>query len=562
MVYGIDLGTTYSVISKLGQDGVPEVIENYADGTSTLASAVYFPADGEPVVGKVAKNQAEVEPDRVVQFAKRYIGKENPPIHNFNGVDYDPIMVSSIILKRLKEFAEEQGNNVEDVVITCPAYFGNEERAATRQAGIIAGLNVLNIVNEPTAAALNYCSRQFAESQTILVFDLGGGTFDITLINFSVNEDSKATIEVIASSGDDRLGGVDWDEVMFQYMCEQYATASLTDKDSLDSELRLKIRGQVEEAKKGLSFMTSKNITINYNGDATRVEVSRAEFEKRSKFLVDKTMTFTKTLLETASMDASDIKTVLLVGGSTLMPMIKAAVEELFPKKSRVEQPDLAVAKGASLAAAIEFNESIRKKEIEIRKEILNKTGTDQEESKKELEKLISVKINVPGRIGRVIDKLTRSLGPAVLVEDGSYKIDNLLFVGDSVNSEATSVYGTVVDNQEKVSLTVFENFAIDRVNKHVVPSVDERGRAQHTDPALKVKVIGEVSLNLPPHTPKDTQIQVTFSSSTNGLKVTAINLATLEKAEAVIDSENTKTQAEIDEAMEFIAKMKTKSEL
>ncbi|MDR1640971.1 MAG: Hsp70 family protein, partial [Clostridiales bacterium] len=150
-VYGIDLGTTYSVIATLGANNLPEVIENYADGGYTLASAVYFAKDGDTVVGKVAKNQAEIEPERVIQYVKQEIGKKDPRIYTFNGIDYDPIRISALILKRIKEYAEEQGHEVKDVVITCPACFGNEEREATRQAGIIAGFNVLNIVNDSTA---------------------------------------------------------------------------------------------------------------------------------------------------------------------------------------------------------------------------------------------------------------------------------------------------------------------------------------------------------------------------------------------------------------------------
>ena len=178
--YGIDLGTTYSVICTLDGNGNPTVIQNQEDSSDLLASAVYFPEGGDPVVGEQAKSMKDMEPDRVVEYIKRYIGKPDAPKYEFNGQEYDPITISALILKRLKQYADEQGENVANVVITCPAYFGMDEKAATEQAGKIAGLNVLKIINEPTAAALNYCAREFKENRKIMVYDLGG-TFDLTL---------------------------------------------------------------------------------------------------------------------------------------------------------------------------------------------------------------------------------------------------------------------------------------------------------------------------------------------------------------------------------------------
>lgn len=170
-VYGIDLGTTYSAIATLDENSLPIVIPNHYDGGDLLASAVYFQEGANPenpVVGEYAKGMKDSEPDRVVEFVKRYIGRKDAPTYMFEGVQYDPITISSIILKRLKEYAGEQGHDVHDVVITCPAYFNDKQKAATKQAGEIAGLNVLNIVYEPTAAALNYCSREYKENRKII----------------------------------------------------------------------------------------------------------------------------------------------------------------------------------------------------------------------------------------------------------------------------------------------------------------------------------------------------------------------------------------------------------
>ncbi len=558
-VYGIDLGTTYSAIATLDENGMPELIENYADSIPLLASAVYFPGGGEPVVGKEAKNQFEVEPDRVVQFVKREIGKPDAQERNFDGVKYDPILISSLILKRMQKYAEEQGHEVKDVVITCPAYFGNEERDATKQAGIIAGLNVLNIVNEPTAAALNYCCREFKENRKIMVYDLGGGTFDITLFDFSVDEKGKATIDVIETGGNDRLGGIDWDARLYNYICELYTDENGVSQDEMDTELRQKIRAQVEDVKKAISNMQSKSFTVSYAGDATRLEVTREKFEEQTQDLVEQTMDFLHQLLQVAEIPAGQVDVVLLVGGSTKMPMIKAAVEGVFPGKIRVEQPDLAVAKGAALSAAIEFNERLRKR---LSGEV-DQFDTHGDNKASEIlppiteEEATSLIINVPQQVSVVKDKLSRSFGPAVFIGD-AYMIDNLLFVGDESPSEATETYGPKEDNQPAVEFTVFENVARDRINKQVTPSLDMNGNEQYTDPALKVKNIGNVRLELPPGTPKGSPIQVFFRCSAIGLEVRATNLETNESVESVITSENTKTQEELNEAVKAMTSVQT----
>lgn len=564
-VYGIDLGTTYSVISTLDDNGMPEIVVNQDEGSNLLASAVYFQEGGDPVVGEVAKNQKDIEPERVVEFVKRYIGKPDAPTYDFDGVTYDPITISSLILKRMKEYANAQGHDVKDVVITCPAYFGNEERAATKQAGLIAGLNVLNIVNEPTAAALNYCCREFKESRKIMVYDLGGGTFDITLFDFSVDENGKALIDIIETGGNDRLGGIDWDARMYDYMCEKYAFENGVSQDDMEVELQQKIKAQIEQAKKDLSTLQKKSYTISYDGDRTHIELTREDFESRTQDLVEQTMDFVNHLLEKTGFSADNVDVVLLVGGSTKMPMVRAAVEAMFPGKVRVEDPDLAVAKGAALAAAIEWNERLQT--IASGGEVKPDYPTnDEEEPISNLpttaEEAAALMINVPQQVSTVSDKLTRSLGPAVYVDEEHYMIDNLLFVGDEIPAEAEAVYGTRIDNQAEIKVKVFENVATDRENKHVLPSIDENGNEQYTDPALKVKMIGEVRLELPPNTLKGTPIRVVFRSSAIGLEVTATNLETDESAKTTITTANTMSSDELDEARARFASIKTSGQI
>lgn len=564
-VYGIDLGTTYSVISTLDDNGMPEIVANQDEGSNLLASAVYFQEGGDPVVGEVAKNQKDIEPERVVEFVKRYIGKPDALTYEFDGVTYDPITISSLILKRMKEYANAQGHDVKDVVITCPAYFGNEERTATKQAGLIAGLNVLNIVNEPTAAALNYCCREFKENRKIMVYDLGGGTFDITLFDFSVDESGKAFIDIIKTGGNDRLGGIDWDARMYDYMCEKYAFENGVSQDDMELELQQKIKAQIEQAKKDLSTLQKKSYTIGYDGDRTRIELTREDFESRTQDLVEQTMDFVTHLLDDSGVSADSVDVVLLVGGSTKMPMIRTAVEAMFPGKVRVEDPDLAVAKGAALAAAIEWNERLQTIASggEVKPEY--PTGNTEEPISNlptTAEEAAALMINVPQQVSTVSDKLTRSLGPAVYVDEDHYMIDNLLFVGDEIPAEAEAVYGTRVDNQAEIKVKVFENVATDRENKHVLPSIDENGNEQYTDPSLKVKMIGEVRLELPPHTLKGTPIRVVFRSSAIGLEVTATNLETDESAKTTITTDNTMTADELDEARARFANIKTSGQI
>lgn len=551
-VYGIDLGTTYSVISTLDDNGMPEIITNQDESSDYLASAVYFQDGADPVVGEIAKNQKDIEPERVVEFVKRFIGKSDAPTYEFEGVTYNPITISALILKRMKDYANAQGHDVKNVVITCPAYFGNEEKSATKQAGIIAGLNVLNIVHEPTAAALNYCVREFKEDRKIMVYDLGGGTFDITLFDFSVDQGGKALIDVIATGGNDRLGGIDWDMRMFDYMCQKYVQENGTEVHDMDEELKHTIRAQVEQAKKDLSTLEKKSYTIKYDGDRTRIELTRQEFEELTKDLVQQTMSFVQELLLRSNIDEQNIDLVLLVGGSTLMPMIRNTVEAAFPGKVRVEQPNLAVAKGAALSAAVNWNEKL----VDIQEKLQKGEEISQED--KEVLNMVSdesispdlassLMIDVPQQVSTVSDKLTRSLGPAIFVED-DYMIDNLLFIGDEIPAQAESIYGTRVENAPEIVVNVYENVSEDRVDKYVLPCLDENGAFQYTDPALKVKHIGKVHLKLPPNTPKGSPIRVIFHSSAMGLEVTAMNVQTGEEAKTVITSANTLNEEQLKE--------------
>ena len=353
--YGIDLGTTYSCIARLDQNGNPEVVRNNEDNSNTLASVVFFENENNVIVGQAAKENIETDGDRVVQFVKREIGKAASRTYTFDGKTYTPVEISALILTRLKNIVESQGGTIDNVVITVPAYFGLEERSATKQAGELAGLNVLSLINEPTAAALSYCARQFQEDRTILVYDLGGGTFDVTVVKMSMTPNDQGgdvqKITVLATGGDDRLGGKDWDDKLFNYILSACCDENGLTQDDIEAETRQDIRSKVEEAKRKLSQKESTKVRIDVNGSRTEVVVTRKDFERLTADKVAQTMNFVDSTL--AKVPDAVIDTVLLVGGSTYMPMIKNAVEEKFPGKVQQHDPDQAVAKGAAIYASM-----------------------------------------------------------------------------------------------------------------------------------------------------------------------------------------------------------------
>ena len=582
-VYGIDLGTTYSAIATLNDNGMPEVIENFADSKPLLASAVYFPEGEDPVIGEAAKNQLEVASDLVVQFIKREIGKPDAQEREFDGVTYDPITISSLILKRMAEYAGEQGHDVKDVVITCPAYFGNEERNATRQAGIIAGLNVLNIVNEPTAAAFNYLSREFKENRKIMVYDLGGGTFDITLFDFSVADDGKTSIDVIRSGGNDRLGGADWDARLFSYIADLYVDENGIDHETLDNdaELKLKIRSAVEQTKISLTGLKSKSFVIHHDGDTSRLEVTREKFEEITNDLVEQTINYVNDILSQASVSAEEVDIVLLVGGSTKMPMIKTAIETIFPGKVRFEDPDLAVAKGAALAAAIEYNERIREfiaREEEtsggsVAAEETNRFGDGietiftEEEVPKTAEEAKNFIIDVPMAFAEgstVIDKLSRAFGTGAVTETRETVLDTLLFDGDTSPSEASAVYIIPGAYADKPETTTFVDPIYECKQRRGEPNLtlkDANGNPCNNDPGMLLKEIGTIEIKIPPYSPRDTRLEYTILARGDGVHVAARNLNTNEEFKAFILSENTKSPEELAEAMQRISTIKTRGD-
>ncbi len=354
---GIDLGTTNSVVSVL-EGGEPKVIAN-AEGMRTTPSVVAFTKDGEVLVGETAKRQAVTNVDRTITSVKRHMGTDWKT-QAIDGKGYTPQEISARILQKLKRDAEQYlGDTVTDAVITVPAYFNDAERQATKEAGEIAGLNVLRIINEPTAAALAYGLDRGKEDELILVFDLGGGTFDVSLLEVG-KDDDFSTIQVRSTAGDNRLGGDDWDQRVVDYLIKQFKDTTGVDVSG-DKIALQRLKEAAEQAKKELSSSSSTSINLPYlsltdSGPVSLSEtLSRAKFEDLTKDLLDRTKKPFEDVIREAGIKVADIDHVVLVGGSTRMP----AVSELVKKETGGKEPnkgvnpDEVVAVGAALQAGV-----------------------------------------------------------------------------------------------------------------------------------------------------------------------------------------------------------------
>ena len=353
---GIDLGTTNSVVSVL-EGGDPVVIAN-AEGTRTTPSVVAFSKDGEVLVGSVAKRQAVTNVDRTISSVKRHMGTDWTT--EIDGKKYTPQEISARILMKLKGDAEAFLNDtVTDAVITVPAYFNDAERQATKEAGEIAGLNVLRIVNEPTAAALAYGLDKGKEDELILVFDLGGGTFDVSLLEVGKDDDGFSTIQVRATSGDNRLGGDDWDQRVVEWLLAQVKANTGADL-SKDKIALQRLQEAAEQAKKELSSATSTNISLQYLSVTPEgpihldEKLTRAKFEELTRDLLERTKKPVLDVIKEAGVTISEISEVVLVGGSTRMPAVAELVKELTGREpNKGVNPDEVVAMGAALQAGV-----------------------------------------------------------------------------------------------------------------------------------------------------------------------------------------------------------------
>lgn len=349
-VIGIDLGTTNSCVAVM-EGGEATVIPN-PEGNRTTPSVVAFSKDGERLIGEVAKRQAITNPEKTVISIKRHMGSDYKV--KIDGKEYTPQEISAMILQKLKSDAEAYlGEKVTKAVITVPAYFNDSQRQATKDAGKIAGLEVERIVNEPTAAALAY-GLEKEEDQTILVYDLGGGTFDVSILELG-----DGFFEVKATSGDNKLGGDDFDQAIIDYLVEEFKKENGIDL-SQDKMAMQRLKDAAEKAKKDLSGVLTTTISLPFiTADATgpkhlEVNLSRAKFEDLTSHLVERTMGPTRQALKDAGLEPSDVDRVILVGGSTRIPAVQEAIQKLTGKEPhKGVNPDEVVALGAAVQAGV-----------------------------------------------------------------------------------------------------------------------------------------------------------------------------------------------------------------
>jgi molecular chaperone DnaK len=344
---GIDLGTTFSAIAYVNKHGVPEILHN-AEGDRITPSVVLFDND-EVIVGNYAKQAAVAYPEQVVEFVKRHMGDDDF-VFEYNGESWTPERLSSFILAKLKHDAEHRlGHPVTEAVITVPAYFRDKQRRATKRAGELAGFNVLKLINEPTAAAFAYGLANVGRNMRCLVFDLGGGTFDVTVVDIEGND-----ISVVATAGDDELGGKDFDDVLIKHAAtafeERHGLDPLTDPVAQHD-----LRQKCVSAKLSLSRRPRINLFYDFQGRILRMEITRELFEDLSQGLLARCRRLTEEALSEAGCGPEAIDTVLLAGGSTRMPMVRRLIKELFGKDPATDiNPDECVSLGAALTAALE----------------------------------------------------------------------------------------------------------------------------------------------------------------------------------------------------------------
>lgn len=525
-VYGIDLGTTYSCIAYQDETGRPVVVQN-REGTNTTPSVVQFLEDSnEVLVGQVAKDTSVLYAKNTISLIKTKMGRETKVYYGANGdKEITPVEVSACILRKIcKDAGELLDDQVKDVVITCPAYFGEAERMATKQAGIVAGLNVISILDEPTAAAIYYgCSKE-TEKKTVLVYDLGGGTFDVTVMKIEGGD-----INVICTDGNHDLGGKDWDAMIMRYVAEQFEQQSGYRGD-YDDEAKQDLAIKVERAKIQLSSRDKTTIMLHIQGYKAAVELTRDKFDELTRPLLDNSMDLTEQVMKIArEYGCSHIDEFLLVGGSTKMPQVRGAIEEKLHIQPKLIEPDEAVAKGAAIYAIVKCMADARAS-YEI-------TTMDQNAEAEVVDYIPSVSVE-PKRSQRVVihTKTSKSFGIKAM-RDGRLIISNLILKNTNTPCKVKKIFGIAEEDQEYANIEVYESSIL-----------------KGSYPVEETYKVGNAILDLPRNLKVGSGVEITMELTNEGtLKLTGKELSSNREIQASFQSECILTEEKV---MELKQKM------
>ena len=496
--YGIDLGTTYSCIAYVDETGRPVVLKS-AVGEDTTPSVVYFESPENVVVGRQAKDSALLAPHLVVELIKRQMGQD---VHYaFHGQDHTPESISALILRELARAARDQaGEEIRDVVITVPAYFGVLEREATRKAGQIAGLNVLDVLAEPVAAALNYETLgENSGARHILIYDLGGGTFDTTVIRIEGDD-----IQVVCTDGNHHLGGADWDTAVINFLLDGFTDQHPQLDPASDEQFMQELATSAEQLKKQLSATQTRRYNVRFDGKVVPLELTREHLEQLTSELLERSMEITERTIATArEKGVEHFDDVLLVGGMTITPAIARALRERFGLKARLQDPHLAVAKGAALFALMQkVKEGVSAGEGDAAgttQEVADQLGMSEEQVRSIARKRVATV--VPRAFGlKVVD----SKDPLFATDPhrARHYIVHLLTANTPLPADTgPEPFRTVKDDQREVSLEVWEQAG----------SVASEELEHNTH-------IGEGVLSELPSRPAGTPFQVIFHMTETGL--------------------------------------------
>lgn len=510
-VFGIDLGTTYSCISYL-KDGHPVVCQSL-EGENTTPSVVrLLPEEDMPVVGRTAKDMAVLYPDYTIQFVKSKIGH----VESFEyGTDEDkhittPVDVSSEILKKVARDAEAYTNiPVKDVVITVPAYFGNNEKSATKEAGIKAGLNVIDIVEEPTAAAFYYGCEVSDENEVICIFDLGGGTFDVTAM-----EMQKGSLTVLTTDGDHDLGGKNWDAELISMVEEKFREQTGFDEE-FDSDILQELQLKCEQAKRQLTTSSQASVPLKIDRKyQAAITITREEFDARTSHLLASAIDLTRKVFDIIEERNKKISKILLVGGSSFMPQVAEAVREEFGMEPLLNEPNESVSKGACIYCAwklnhVEITDEPIGTDTDIEEEKIIEVVENEETGSKEVVFALPgggtrvVDITIPGNIAeKIITKIaTKSFGIRAYVNNVE-KIANLIIKDTVIPYSITKTFGTFQDNMDCVSIELFQS-----------PYIED-----HYDLDEGDKIGNSLLEGLPPGLPAGSPVDITFTLDDSGL--------------------------------------------